>query len=532
MKNLVIVGGGTAGWITALNAKKNNTDSKVILIESEELGILGAGEGATPHLPYLMLGLGIEMQEIFKECGATVKNGIKFTNWNSEKDFYYSFHSYGDLGEQTYSFPIGTSLKTSLSAIIAAKKNEDIKDYSLVSKMCNENLVPMHERGCLDYTDLIEGLAINADWSIHFDARKLAKFLRKVGESRGIIRVEGIVKDFETDSQGYITSILTDKDNIDVDFVFDCTGFRRLIIGKFYNSQWNSYKDFLPANKAVAFFLPMTEKIPTYTESIAMNFGWMWKIPTQERFGCGYVFDDNFITEEDAKKELNSFFKEDLKFVNTFSFEAGCYKTPWVKNVLAVGLSAGFLEPLEATSIWQSSKSIHRFLSVPSNLDCRNQDAIDQFNRLYVKETESIVSFLYLHYVTNKKNNKFWADFTKNNKMPELVDFCLKVSKERPLFNELDFIGETAFSEYDYTMIMVGNGLTDTSMFKEYKIPNHESNIDKYEMQKINHLSLIPLLLNHREFLDYCKKIERGPEHTLEDKDKKSIEEIFLDSFS
>ena len=507
MRNLVIVGGGTAGWLTALYAQKMNPEDKIVLIESEEIGVLGAGEGSTPHFLYILLGLGISIKDLIQECGVTIKNGIRFSGWNESKTFYYPFPSYAAVGEQSYHFPVANTMKTSLSPIIAAQRDEEEKDYDITYKMSERNLVPMFEKGHIEDLDFIRGLSITSDFAIHFNARDIAKFLRKVAEDRGVVRVEGIVKNIESDEDGYITSVSTENDKILSDFVFDCTGFARLIIGKFYNAKWKSHKEHLPANKALAFFLPMTEDIPPYTESIAMDYGWMWKIPLQERFGCGYVFDGTMLSDEDAKKEVVDLLGHDIEVQNIFSFDAGCYETPWVKNVLAVGLSSGFLEPLEATAIWQASKILHRFFGAPSNIDSRGQASIDQFNKFFVQETDMIVSFLYLHYVTNKTNTPFWRDFTKNNKMPDLVKDCLNVSKERPLYNEIDFIVSLAFSQYDYTVILVGNGMVDKEMLKNHTAAVPEGNFDKYESMLLNQDVLLEMLMNQRQLIEYVKSL-------------------------
>jgi hypothetical protein len=188
--------------------------------------------------------------------------------------------------------------------------------------------------------------------------------------------------------------ILENNEEQLVDFVFDCSGFHRLLIGKHFNSEWASYKEYLPVDMAVPFFIPIDEEIPPYTEAIAMKYGWMWKIPLQNRYGCGYVFDSSLISEEDAAKEIEEYLgfvpEYPRKNKGAFKFNAGGYKTPWVKNCIAIGLASNFIEPLEATSIFSSIDSLRRAVFNTLSLEECNDDIIDRYN----KEIESINSAL------------------------------------------------------------------------------------------------------------------------------------------
>lgn len=509
--NLVVVGGGTAGWLTALYAKKTNPNATVTLIESEEIGILGAGEGTTPHLVSILDFLEIPVSDLVKECKTTIKNGIKFTNWQDKKYYYHPFIQNSLASEQSGNFIFNYYAEnyTEISHLYASISNLEQKDYCFIDKISEKNKVPF-ERKILtsDFSPInaIQFFTSLASWSIHFDANILAKFFRKIAESRGVVRVEGKVIETKQDSDGFITTLKTENKSIPVDFVFDCTGFRRLLIGNLYKSTWDSHAESLPAKKAIPFFLPPNEDIPPYTEAIAMKYGWMWKIPLQHRYGCGYVFDSDMISDDDAKKEIDLLLKTEVESPRTFTFNAGCYKEIWIKNCLAVGLSSGFLEPLEATSIWQSGIVLRRFFSEKTNLTTKNPKIINNFNNKFYLETKEIVDFLYLHYLTNKKNTVFWKNFSKNNKMPDFIEYILEVCQERMISQELDFTGKEMFNCSSYMYVLTGNGLISNDTLKKHaRNQFFDRNIDFLKIKK-NQEILEPSIISHLEFLQELSK--------------------------
>ena len=503
MTNLVVVGGGTAGWITALFAQVALPESNITLVESDKIGILGAGEGTTPDFISLLSYIGIDTADLITECYATLKTGLKFTGWNPERDYHFPFPGDAGIGEQIYRFTVGT-LATSMSAPISARLGRDFREYDLLHKMAELGLSPMYERGFSEEQDIVDGVGSLASWAIHFDARELAAYLRKVGESRGIVRIEGLLGDIKTDNDGYISSIYVGEQKIETDFVFDATGFARMIIGKFYNAPWKSHQKHLPVNRAIPFFLDSVDNPPAYTEAVSMDYGWMWKIPLQHRFGCGYVFDSNRISDDEAKDEIEKVIGHSVEPPTAFSFDAGCYTTPLVKNVLAVGLAAGFVEPLEATSLWQLSRSLHRFFGARAHMTSRSDAAYKAFNRASIDETDAIVSFLYMHYVTNRKGD-FWQNYVHDTEMPELVSELLEVSKVRPLYNELDFVKKIAFNESDFTTIMVGSGLISRESLSLWDISEPERNIERYLEMVENVNASLEVLMTHGQFLERCR---------------------------
>jgi tryptophan halogenase len=267
--------------------------------------------------------------------------------------------------------------------------------------------------------------------AVHFDAMLLAKYLKEIALKREIVHIDDEVVDFVLDENKYIKYITTKKgEEIKSDFVFDCSGFKRLIIGGLYKSKWISYKEHLPMKKAIGFFMDLDDldEIPPYTESIAMECGWVWKIPIQDRFGCGYVFDSDYITVEEAKEEIIQKFGTDIKWGKEFDFEAGMYETPWVKNCIAIGLSSGFIEPLEATSIMLQVIALTSYLDNNLGAVARKQFYIDRYNDRMRSINGENMEFIYTHYLTQRSTSKFWTEFRDKNKMPErvkeLLDEC------------------------------------------------------------------------------------------------------------
>ena len=508
MKNIVIVGGGTAGWLTALYAKKVYKNENIILIESEEYGIVGAGEGTTPNFMDFLVFLDISVYDLMQKCNGTIKNGIKFTNWsNKGGSYFHPFYSTSSASND-YNFNLKSNYLenyTEFSHYSAFFKKHKLKDYSFLEKTSNNFKIPFI------LNNETQELTKFAEVAMHFNATLLANYLKNIGQSRGIILKEGIVDKITNDSKGYISKLKVNKEEIDCDFVFDCTGFRRIIIGNHYKVNWKSHSKHLPAKKAMPFFLKMDKEIPPYTEAIAMDYGWMWKIPLQDRYGCGYVFDSNYISDEEAIKEIEKFlgFKPQYPREKPFDFFAGCYEKIWTKNCLAVGLASGFIEPLEATSIMQTIFVLKRFMSNAQNLEIKNDFVKEKFNKIFLEETNEIVNFLYLHYVTNKKNTVFWKNFIKNNLMPEEVNYILNICKEKVLINNFDLPKNAIFSSLSHHYILIGNKIiSNKDIGKNAKFIIDEEKIKNYEYILKEQEKIIPQLLTHNNFIDIIKKHE------------------------
>jgi tryptophan halogenase len=471
LNNIVVVGGGTAGWMTALYLNKTLPGSRITLVESEDIGILGAGEGTTPNFVYFTDMLDIPITRLIQEADLTIKNGIKFTNWNGDGGHYYhGFDCILDLGLSA--FQNSNMLpNSSLVAAIAQSAGSPIEDVNFISDISEGLKVPFVKAP--RPSDFEEEKQVNpilnfnqlSYFGVHFNAAKVAKSLRGIAEERGVIRLEGVVSSVAKNEYGDIESVtLEGGKQLPVDFLFDCTGFARMFIGKEFSSTWKSHSDKLPVKSAIPFFVDHTgTEIPPYTEAVAMDYGWLWRIPTQERFGSGYVFDSDLITEDEAKQELDTFMGYEVDSPRTLKFDAGYYTEPWVGNCIAVGLSSAFIEPLEATSLWTTATTLQNVLSNPDQMRSRDPRIVDEFNKKFRDMHEQVVDFVYFHYMSNRSDTEFWKRFSDINNAPEFVQNMLNIWEYRiPEFK--DFQGKM-FQFDSWVSVASGLGRLNTNLY-------------------------------------------------------------------
>lgn len=466
--NFVIVGGGTAGWITALKIRKYFPDNKITLIESSEIGILGAGEGTTPHFVNFLNEVDININYFIKNTKATFKEGIKFTNWHGDGSYF--MHPFADGPK--YSVDHNLKIKN-----LAEGKNID--EYVPLYYVAKDNKTRYYQDGSSFHHD--------GSVALHFDARLTAEFLKSIALNRNVNVIDANVVDFDLDDKNNIAAVVLENNlKVECDFVFDCTGFARKIVGGLYKQKWLDYQQSLPVNKAFPFFIKNdSESIPPYTEAIAMKYGWVWKIPVQGRFGCGYVFDDRYITDEEAKTEILSTFGEvDMPRPTPFSFKAGYYENTWVNNCICIGLSSGFIEPLEATSIWVTLLSLDFLVkeSLPSLLDSSIEDYKTLYND-YVRDfNDEVKAFIQLHYLTDREDSKFWCEYRTKN---IIVDRLKKFDNAKTIYNLIE-IAKKEFPAWDPFYVFAGVKFYPQELCKIHydtfvKIPRIKEIIDTKE---------------------------------------------------
>lgn len=463
MKKVVVFGGGTAGWLTALYIQKLHSDISVTLIESSKVGILGAGEGSVPLLPtFLRDVLHIDMTEFRNECDVTFKLGISFENWNGDGEKY--LHGFNASEGESLSYSnlptLDRNFNDALFVLNALANNEDIDEVIPEHKIINEKKRNLYKDG--------EIVKLSTGHSFHFNARKVADYLRKVGESRGITVIDGEFDKVLSNKEDYITGILLQDGRLfESDFVFDCSGFQRLLIGKNYKTEWVSYEKYLTVNSAIPFFLPQTEKIiKPVTRAIAMKYGWMWQIPVKGRWGCGYIFDDRFINEIQAKVEVEEFLGHSIESNKVFKFNAGRYKEVWQKNCISVGLSSGFTEPLEATSVMIAMMQL---LNLDfSSLGANSQSVRDVYNNLVAEINDEVVVFLYYHYMTQRKDTEFWSTYADRTEIPEKLEKLLDIWKVRSPKNvDLNIVRKRVFGLYSWYLVGAGVKILDLDVLKK-----------------------------------------------------------------
>jgi len=505
-KNIVVVGGGSAGWLTALTAKKKYPKLNVIVIESKDIGILGAGEGSTPYLPAFLETLDITFEDLVKNCDATIKNGIKFTNWNNENDFYYHGFAFTDnaLGTEAFSSRFLSASPMMVSSIVL---NNNVRDIDFTEIVSEKNKVPFVLEKNKDGNTLSDYKKIGYT-SFHFNATKLAARFKEIGLERGIEVFEDTITNVHLDKDNNVISLdLDDGSNILCDFVFDCSGFHRLIIGKTFNSKWKSYKEFLPTDSAIPFFLDMTEEIPPYTEAIAMKYGWMWKIPLQTRFGCGYVYDSSLISEEEAIKEIEDF----LGFVphyprkdkGGFKFSPGAFEEPWQNNCVAVGLAANFVEPLEATSLWVSLVELTEIFGSPDFLTNNSPEIRAEFNKIIVNMNDEVLDLIYFHYMALRKDTEFWNKFSYEN-APEKIKKKLDAWQKR-MPSSRD--NGNHWPSKSWFLIGSAQEKINKNLAKEYVelSDEYKKAVENYEYHSKYRQYKVSECTNHRQFLEGLK---------------------------
>ena len=492
--NIVVFGGGTAGWITALLTQSYYPNDKITLVESDSIGILGAGEGTTPHFVDFLDKVKIPISDLVKNCKATIKHGINFENWNGDnKKYFHSFGSNGNIKEWN-NFLIKKHFMD----------RKQIDELSFAAKVSDSKKVAFSFRDIiLDNENKILSFNSHCNFALHFDARLLAQFLRKTAEERGITRVEGELKSLATDTNGNIKQIqLQNEKNVDCDFVFDCSGFARLLIGKFFDTEWVSYDKHLPMNTALPFFINHDNDVKPQTDAIAMKYGWIWKIPVEGRYGCGYVFDSSFINEDQALKEAEDYFKCDLKSPKTFKFKAGTFKKTVVNNCMAVGLAQSFVEPLEATSIWVSYLNLNDFLKFDGLLN-KSSFFINKVNSLFLERNAEVRDFLYFHYLTKRNDSDFWKEFRSNNLMLENVENTIEWIKEtRNIDVDID---KKYFSIYSWMQVANGLQLLDMSSYDKESVVEQETLNNFHSSFLKNQDNLAKICISHKEFLEYLR---------------------------
>lgn len=519
--NIVVVGGGTAGWLTALFAQRFFKDSNVSIVDSSKLDVIGAGESTTPQILDILDFIGVSVQDMIKHAGATIKNSVRFTNWNGDGDFYHhGFYPYPtqfqissfDTTAVYSDYAVFGYQKRHLLAIDQVHAGKTLDEVHLPALLSRFGKVPMLYDPNLSNknTNAINHFNRLTNFALHFNARQVAKYLREIGEKRNIEIIDAMVVGCNQDKDGFIESIKFDQHpDKKCDFVFDCSGFSRVIIKKVLNAKLKSYAPYLPVKKAIPFFIDHKNKdLPTYTEAVCMKNGWMWKSPVEKRYGCGYVFDSDYISEDEAYKEVVEKIGKDVEVPKVLSFDSGYFETPWVKNCLSIGLASGFIEPLEATSIWISCISLLMFGDYVGGFVSKDQFAIDEYNKDFIRRTDNVLGLVHLHYISNRSDSKFWKEFKSKNQTPPALQEKLEIFKHRfPSQTIEDIMRFVPFESQSWYIVMAGNRLFDKAMVKkEYDSYNISKLVSPHREQFVNNLKFVAeSALSHDAFLNYMR---------------------------
>lgn len=400
---LVIVGGGTAGWLAAYiigdTARRRKTPIDVTVLEPSSIPTIGVGEGTTAIFRTFMEAHGLDEGEFLRETEGTIKFGIRHRDWLRVG------HSYdGPIDDPHALAPrLGHPEYLNLLAVAARRP---VSEIHLFGDLMRGDKSPYGRR---DDGSLIR--VGQHEHAYHIDNSLVGKYLRK--RSADVEVIDGVVAsvDKNADSGAIETLVLEDGRRVDGDFFVDCSGFRRLLIDRELDGGWIDYSTELPVNRAMPFFLPHAEDqdIGPYTVAWARDAGWMWQIPTQLRLGCGYVYSDEFVSPEQAQAEIEGVLGQKIEPRADIRFKVGRVARPWVANCLATGLAAGFLEPLEATSIHSTLVQLMLFAQDYLRAPFRFRDgAVDEYNRRIGQQFDDYRTFLNLHYRGERTDTDFW----------------------------------------------------------------------------------------------------------------------------
>ena len=440
MNKVVIVGGGTAGWMAAAALGKlmgKNLD--VCLIESDQIGTVGVGEATIPLLIGFHQLLGIDEQEFMRAAQVTFKLGIQFENWGAIGDSY--LHGFGIPGQGCWACPF---------------HHFWVKSVQLGNKApLTEYLLHRHAASADKFQlDPESGLA----YAYHFDATLYARYLRKFSEQHGVRRIEGKVVDVATSNEnGDIESLtLESGERISGDLYIDCSGFRALLIEQALHTGYEDWTHWLPCDRAVAVQTTAVKPPVPYTRSIAHESGWQWQIPLQHRVGNGLVYCSQYLGDEDARELLlDNVDGEPITEPRLIRFRTGRRRKQWNRNCVSLGLSSGFLEPLESTSLYLVQSGLIRFMQFFPTTGIDPVE-VDEYNRKSRLEFEYIRDFIIMHYhVTQRDDSPFW-NYCRTMDVPESLARRLDLFRSNGRLFREDF---ELFFDGSWSQVMTGQRL-------------------------------------------------------------------------
>lgn len=422
IKRIVIVGGGTAGWMTAaaLSHRLQRLPVSITLVESEEIGTVGVGEATVPHIRFFNKRLGIDEADFMRRTSATFKLGIEFRNWARKGDSY--IHPFGVFGEEIE----GVGFHHLWSRFARAGGQDPIEAFSLPV------IAARMDRFAHPHPDP-ESVLSTFSYAYQFDATLYAAYLRAYAEEHGVVRREGRVTDTSQNGEtGFVESIaLQDGAVIEGELFIDCSGFRGLLIEQALQVGYEDWSNWLPCDRAVAVPSEAQGPLSPYTRATALDAGWAWRIPLQHRVGNGHVYCSHYVSDEAAQNallaQLDGASQAEPRFLK---FNTGKRLRQWDRNVVAIGLSAGFLEPLESTSIHLIQLAIGRLLDLFPDRDW-DPFCAAEYNRLMDLEYERVRDFLILHYhATERTDTPFW-NYVRTMPIPDSLAHRMATFRKR-----------------------------------------------------------------------------------------------------
>ncbi len=503
-RRIAIVGGGTAGWLAALilreGARKVGRDIAFTMVDSSKIPTVGVGEGSTAVFRQMLRQFGLDEFEFLRETEATIKYGIRHKDWRRPG---VSYDGPIDDPHLVAAAPPGT--QTSWLNQYCVASGRSVAEPHLFTYLM--------ERGKAPYAARPDGGLVPAGpfhYAFHFDQSLVARYLEKriEGVERIDAQVVGVDKNPES---GDITALLLDEDRrLETDFVIDCTGFRKALIGKEMGAEWVGYGDKLPVNRAMPFWIDLKpgEEINPFTLAWAQQAGWMWSIPTRSRYGCGYVYSDSFKTPDEAQTEIETALGHKIEPRNDIRINSGRLDRAWVGNCLAVGLSSSFLEPLEATSIHGTIVQLLLFSEV--HLKAGRADIArhrDAYNQVVGRQVDDFMRFINMHYVSERRDTPFWQTVAEEFILPDTRERLAAWSDHLPRRDDFQpFPGNLPHIEEQlYFPVLDGLGLLDRELARKEmavqpKLRAHARKTADALTREYRQAAL--KTLGHREFLE------------------------------
>lgn len=495
IKKIIIVGGGTAGWMVAAGLSRlvNDEEISITLIESEAIGTVGVGEATIPHINYFNRLLGLDENEFVKKTNATFKLGIEFVDWGKLGDRY--IHPFGDYGVAMD----GLRFHHFYHRYAALGNAPSVDNY------CLQVLAAQQQK--FQRPDLsVKNSPLNSIvYAFQFDASLYANFMREFSEDRGVKRIEGRITSATQNSEtGHIETVVLESGEIyEGDLFIDCSGFRGLLIEQTLKTGYEDWSEMLPCNRAVARASRSTGEPYPYTRATAKAAGWQWRIPLQSRVGNGHVYCSEFISDDEALQTLNDGLDGDpISDPNFLRFKTGIRKKTWNKNVIALGLSAGFLEPLESTSIHLIQTAVARLMA---HFPDKNfaQSNINYFNSRTQLEYEQVRDFLILHYcATEREDTPFWK-YCKNMAVPESLEQRIVAYRDTAKLYRHD---NEIFGETSWFSVMHGQGIYPTAYHPMANSISDDALKDRMgKIEKVTQACL-KSMPSHQAYIDtHCK---------------------------
>ena len=499
LKHIAIVGGGTAGWLAALmiadSAKRAGEALILTVVESSRIGTIGVGEGTTAVFRQVLLHLGIDEMEFIRASKATIKYGIRHQDW------YKKGHHYdGPIDDPN--LLLGQGIDQPWLDIHALAKGRPVGELHLFQHLMKANKAPFAQ------TNGRKVAAGPFHYAYHFDQALAGAYLKQCAEGVGVIDDQVVGVNLHSQS-GDISSLeLEQGTSLEADFFIDASGFSRCLT-KHLTTTWFSYQDVLPVNRAMPFWLDIAEgeEIPPYTLAWAQSAGWLWKIPTQERFGCGYVYSDQHLTADEAQKEIEMALGCSIEPRADIKIDAGRLDTAWNKNCVALGLCSSFLEPLEATSI---HGTIVQLMLLTSMLGQQQEGGWDkvrlQYNQKVARQVDDYRDFIRCHYVTKRRDSAFWREVAATT--PKNIQLRLEYwARNIPSIKDFpSYLNGFPHVEHQlYMPVLDGLGLLNRDVAESMLSESQEvkANVQRaYETLMGEYESVTKKVLSHRQFLE------------------------------